>query len=164
MSRKKAKLSVLLLLCIGLTGLQAQEAVPTTGGNASGSGGTVSYTIGQVAYTSSGEVAEGVQQAYEISFIPGSNKAIDIALKCSVFPNPVTNFLKLQIENFYLDKNLTYYLYSMDNKLITTKKIDSYETLISMENLAPAIYYLQVVQTKNGSSIQRIKTFKIIKN
>jgi len=40
----------ILLFCIGID-LQAQEAVSASSGNAAGSGGTVSYTIGQVAYT-----------------------------------------------------------------------------------------------------------------
>lgn len=31
--------------------LQAQNAIPSLGGNASGSGGTASYTTGQVVYT-----------------------------------------------------------------------------------------------------------------
>ena len=31
--------------------LLAQETVPATGGDASGSGGSTSYTIGQVVYT-----------------------------------------------------------------------------------------------------------------
>ena len=54
--------TVLLLLSIGA--LQAQEAVLSAGGNATGNGGSVSYSIGQVAYTASGTngtVTQGVQ-------------------------------------------------------------------------------------------------------
>lgn len=50
MYKKKVKLCILLLSGLGLAGLQAQEAVPATGGNASGSGGTVSYSVGQIVY------------------------------------------------------------------------------------------------------------------
>jgi len=39
MKYKKLKLSVILLLGLGLTGLQAQTSINATGGNASGSGG-----------------------------------------------------------------------------------------------------------------------------
>ena len=56
----------LLFLLIGIQQLQAQDAIANSGGNATGSNGTVSYTVGQVAYTSqtgaSGSVAQGVQQ------------------------------------------------------------------------------------------------------
>lgn len=70
MRNKKLKLSALLLLGLGLTGLQAQESVNATGGNASGSGGSASYSVGQVVYTTNtgtnGTVAQGVQQPFEI--------------------------------------------------------------------------------------------------
>jgi len=36
------------LLGLGLTGLQARENIYTTGGNSSGSGGSVSYSVGQL--------------------------------------------------------------------------------------------------------------------
>jgi hypothetical protein len=51
MKHKKAKLSAVLLFWLGITGLQAQATVSTTGGNASGIGGSVSYSVGQVFYT-----------------------------------------------------------------------------------------------------------------
>ncbi|MDD2634269.1 MAG: hypothetical protein PHW82_02085 [Bacteroidales bacterium] len=66
MRHKRLKLSAILVLGLGITGLQAQESVNTTGGNALGSGGSVSYSAGQVIYTNntgtSGSVAQGVQQ------------------------------------------------------------------------------------------------------
>ena len=73
MKHKKVKLSV-LLLGLGLT-TQAQEVTTTTGGNASGSGGTVTYSVGQIVYATNtgtnGSVAQGVQQTYEISIVLG---------------------------------------------------------------------------------------------
>lgn len=47
---KKLKLSAFLLLGLGLTGLQVQETIPGSGGNASGSGGMACYSVGQVVY------------------------------------------------------------------------------------------------------------------
>jgi len=53
-----------------MIGLQAQETIPASGGKASGSGGTASYSFGQVVYTTytgtNGLVAQGVQQPFEI--------------------------------------------------------------------------------------------------
>lgn len=75
MRHKRLKLSAVLLLGLGLTGLQAQTSVNATDGDVSGSGGSVSYSVGQVVYTThtgtSGSVAEGVQQPYEISVVTG---------------------------------------------------------------------------------------------
>lgn len=67
MKHKIVQVSTILLLGLGLTSLHAQESVNTTGGNASGSGGSASYSVGQVVYTSntetSGSVAQGVLQS-----------------------------------------------------------------------------------------------------
>jgi len=46
MKYKKLKLSAVLLLGLGLTGLQAQQSINAAGGNATGSGGMVSYSVG----------------------------------------------------------------------------------------------------------------------
>ena len=157
--------SIVILLGFSLTGLHAQVAIPAAGGVASGSGGTVTYTVGQIVYTTNagtaGSVAQGVQHSYEISVVPGSQEDDGIRLMCFVYPNPTSDIVKLQIENRI--ENLTYYLYNMNGKIILTNKIESKETTISMGNLVPATYFLKVVQTIPDSSIQKIKTFKIIK-
>ena len=74
----KNKTKPILLLATGLlwAGLaQAQESVNAYGGDAKGSGGTVAYSVGQIVYTThtgaTGSVAQGVQQAYEISVVTG---------------------------------------------------------------------------------------------
>lgn len=60
---------------------QAQESANTAGGDISGSGGSVAYSIGQVVYTthsgSLGIVAKGVQQSYEIAEV---FSALELAL------------------------------------------------------------------------------------
>ncbi|MDA3816438.1 MAG: T9SS type A sorting domain-containing protein [Prolixibacteraceae bacterium] len=166
MRYKRLKLSAVLLLGLGLTGLQAQESVNATGGNASGSGGSASYSVGQVVYTTNtgttGSVAQGVQQPYEISIVSGIEETNSIILKCSAYPNPTTDFLTLNVEN-YDNENLSYQLFDISGKLIENKKLTSNEITISMANLVSSMYFLKVVQTKHASSQQEIKTFKIIK-
>ena len=103
MRQKRLKLSTLLFLGLGLTiSVQAQKAIPASGGNATGTNGSVSYTVGQVLYTTNigtnGSVAEGVQQPYEISVVVGIEQAKDINLICTVYPNPATDLLTLEVE------------------------------------------------------------------
>jgi hypothetical protein len=159
MRHKKLKLSAVLLLGLGLTGLQAQETIPATGGNASGSGGTVSYSVGQVVYTTNtgtnGSVAQGVQQPFEISTTLGINET-SINLEMNVYPNPTTNYLILNVVE---SKGLSYQLFDLQGKLIENKKVTANNTTITMEDLPNATYFLKV--TKNS---QAVKTFKIIKN
>jgi len=142
--------------------LQAQNAIPASGGNASGGGGSASYTVGQIVYTtnsnSNGSVAQGVQQPYEISVVTAIEKAKDISLEIMVYPNPATDFIRLKIENYEV-QNLRYQLYDINSSLLHDNKIVGNETNIVMSNYVSATYFLKV--TDNNKVI---KTFKIIKN
>lgn len=162
MKHKRLKLSALLLLGLGLTGLQAQESVNATGGNASGSGGSASYSVGQVVYTTNtgtnGSVAQGVQQPYEISVVTGLEEAKGINLSVSAYPNPTTDYLTLEIKEFELS-DLYVQLYDMNGKLLQSQKITDSQTIIAMGELVPATYFVKVVQNN-----KEVKTFKIIKN
>ncbi len=166
MRHKPLKLSALLLLVFGLTGLQAQESVNATGGNASGSGGSASYSVGQVVYTTNtgtdGSVAQGVQQAFEISVVTGLEKAKGINLSVSAYPNPTTDYLTLSVDNFEIS-NLSYQIYNMQGKLLQSEKIIGNQTIIVMSNLVPATYFVKVIKTQGNASQQEVKTFKIIK-
>jgi hypothetical protein len=168
MIRKKIKLSV-FLLSLGLTA-QAQQATVSAGGTASGNGGTVSYSIGQVVYTtatgSTGSVAQGVQQAYQITAVTGIEEAKGISLEVLAYPNPTTDHLTLTVGTSisFNDQPMTYRLLDMNGKVIETQKIINDQTIIVMSNLLPANYFLTVVKTMDGKSPQEVKTFKITKN
>ncbi|MFZ4739613.1 MAG: T9SS type A sorting domain-containing protein [Bacteroidales bacterium] len=162
MRHKKLKLSSVLLLGLGLTGLQAQESTNATGGNASGSGGSVSYSFGQLISTTNtgtnGSVVQGVQQPFEISVVIGIEEATGISLSVSAYPNPTTDFLTLEVKDFELS-NLYYQLYDLQGKLLQSEKIMGKQKSIVMINLAPATYFVKVVKGD-----KEIKSFKIIKN
>lgn len=165
MTKKRLKLSALFLLGLGLTGIQAQEiheTIPATGGNASGSGGTVSYSVGQIVYTNNtgtnGSVSQGVQQPYEISIVTELEETQGINLSITAFPNPTTDYLTLSIGNFDT-KNLSFHLYDINGKMIQECKINVSETKISMTDLPPATYFLKVTENQ-----KEVKTFKIVKN
>lgn len=162
MAHKALKISIVIVFVIGFTSLQAQSTNPASGGNASGSGGSVSYTIGQIVYTknngTNGSVAQGVQQPYEISVVTGIEEALGISLEIMVYPNPATDFVKLKIENYEV-QNLKYQLYDINGSLLQDNKIVGNETNIVMSYYMSATYFLKV--TDNNKVV---KTFKIIKN
>jgi opacity protein-like surface antigen len=166
MRKKKLKLGAILLLVLGLSNLNAQEVIPATGGNASGSGGTASYSVGQVVYTTSsgtnGSVANGVQQPFEISVVSGLPDTEGINLTLSAFPNPATDFLLLTVEG-ESDYQYTAMLYDITGKMVSSEKITTQETKIDLRQQLPATYFLKIVQPLHATS-QEIKTFKIIKN
>jgi len=98
----KLILSLIILLGITISGIYAQEAIPTSGGDASSNKGSVSYSVGQIVYSSNtatnGTVTQGVQQAYEIYVTTGIEET-GINLSVLAYPNPVINYLKLKLES-----------------------------------------------------------------
>ena len=158
MKYKKAKMSVLLFL-VGLGSLHAQESPTATGGEATGSGGIISYSVGQVIYTTNsganGSVAQGVQQPYEISTTVGIDvKTINLEL--SIFPNPTQSEITLKVEDV---EGLTYQVFDMNGKLIESKTVTKNSTLVNLENQESATYLIKV--SKDNSPI---KTFRVVKN
>ena len=158
MKQKKISFTVLLLLGMGITALQAQQSANASGGNATGIGGTSSYSVGQVAYTyNAGSSNQGVQQPYEF-FTTGIDENKDISLSMTVFPNPVQSTINLKVEGRNAD-NLSYVLYDVSGKQYLNQKITGALTQVPMQNLQSGSYVLQVVENQ-----KTVKTFTIIKN
>ena len=162
--RIKRLLTALLLLGLGgATSLQAQETVTTAGGEASGSGGTASYTVGQVFYTTQtgtngNTVAQGVQQPFEISVVTGIPEAKGINLSVSAYPNPATDYLTVKVENYDTDK-LQYLIFDINGKFLQQVKSTGNETNINIQDYPAANYFVKVLDNN-----REIKVFKIIKN
>ncbi len=160
MKKRTIILTMLLFAVVIIT--KAQEAIPATGGEANGSGGSVSYTVGQVVYTTgtgtNGSVTEGVQQPYEISVVTEIEEAKGINLSVSVYPNPATDYLTVKVEN-YKTANLLYQVFDINGKLLQTVKATGQETKIETSNLVPSNYFVKVLNNK-----KEIKVFKIIKS
>ena len=157
----KKKLFFFLLFGFIIPKGHSQNAVVAAGGDATGSGGKVSYSTGQIAYIyasgANGSEHQGVQQPFEISTL-GNDIFPTITLEMTVYPNPTANDITLKIAD-YSTENLSYQLVDIRGKKISNEKIINSETQISLENLNSAIYFLEV---HNQSKL--IKTFKIIKN
>lgn len=158
MKQKKTMTSIAFLLLS--LGLHAQQAITPAGSEATGTGGTASYTVGQVVYTTTGtneSVAHGVQQPYEISTTLGINETT-INLGLSVYPNPTSNYLQLKVTSEKVE-GLTYQLYDLQGIVIESKKVSNTSTTVVMENLPTATYFLRI-----SDNNQIVKIFKIIKS
>ncbi len=154
--------AILFTFAISLSTVSAQEGVIATGGNASGSVGSASYSVGQVVYTTNtganGSVVQGVQQPYEISIVTELEEAKSINLTVTAYPNPASEYLILEVKDFEIS-NLLFQLYDMNGRLLKNEKITSNQTKIVMNNLVSAHYFVKVIQNNT-----LIKEFKIIKN
>jgi len=137
----------------------SQESPTAVGGDFSGSGGNVAFSIGQVFYITTNSTtnssAQGVQQTYQIS-TNDIQEAI-ISNLCSVFPNPTADFLILQLGLY--ENSLRFELSDENGKIICNELIKNSKTEINMISQPKATYFLRVLK---GS--KQIQTFKIIKN
>lgn len=158
---KQKNITSIVLIFFSLGGVSAQSTVLTTGNEASGTGGSVSYSIGQSAYTSnsgsSGTLSQGVQQPYEISTTVGI-KVKDINLNLVAFPNPTKNSLTLNTSD-YNSENLSYQLFDLAGKLLDSKQLMNSSTEISLQEFPISTYFINILDNNT-----LIKTFRIVKN
>lgn len=139
--------------------LNAQQNTTASGGEAAGSGGTVSYSVGQIDYNylsgSNGSMNEGVQQPYELltTFVAPNNT---VATEISAFPNPASDFVTIK-----LGKEITACAEISDasGKLISKTNLSALQTNLDVKPLAAGIYFVSIISDNN-----RIKQFKLIKN
>jgi hypothetical protein len=157
---KTKKLLFILFFGIALVAHSQQSAV-VSGGNASGVGGTMSYSVGQVEFTTNtsttGSLSQGVQQPFEIQTILG-NEIPQINLIFLVYPNPTEELLTLDIGNFDFRKT-TFQLFDLNGRLLIDKKIIEGKTKIAIDRYPSATYLLNVLDNN-----KILKTFKILKN
>lgn len=151
------KFLTLLVVPFGL--MKAQTAVLATGTTAAGAAGSISYSVGQVAYSQKGgsqEVMEGVQQAYEITVLEVDNESIP-EKNVLLYPNPVRDFLYVDFgkENFHDSR---YVLFDSQGRQIKSGNLTQQKTELNMTEIPASVYIIQVFQNNRN-----IKTFKIIK-
>ncbi|MES2812021.1 MAG: T9SS type A sorting domain-containing protein [Bacteroidota bacterium] len=155
------KKTIVLFMLFCLPKMMAQQTVNASGGNATGAGGSSSYSIGQITFNeqtgAGGSINQGVQQSFEIFTLSGAEFE-SIKLEAVVYPNPTVSNVSLKISSFPLD-NLSYELFDIQGKMMRNGAITNEETVFSMESYPATIYILKI-----NSNNKELKTFKIIKN
>ena len=149
-----------ILNCLFLNVMSAQELPVSAGGEAFGEGGNASYSVGEVVYNlhegSTGSELQGVQQPYEISVI-SDVKSENILFEIKAYPNPANEFLILKM-NIELHAGVSYNLIDLNGVIIDDGPVNSNEIKISVDKLIPSTYLLKIYTKK-----KEYKTFKIIK-
>ena len=139
----------------------AQQSVNASGGDANGAGGTVAYSVGQVVYTTNGSpqgnIAQGVQHAYEIYAV--STEEIGSDLFVLVYPNPTPDVLTVQIDGISSEK-ISIEIVDLQGKRLRNEQVTESITQMDMSGLPSSTYFIHIV----GQQQQKIKTFKVIKN
>lgn len=159
------KVKIIFLLFFLISGLHAQVshiAFPAAGGNASGSGGTLSYTLGQVGGRliedpSGNTLLSGIQQPYELYIINSVDHEKLIGSAIRTYPNPANDYVILKIQD-EIEGDYSISIYDIKGELKKEKKVIQDETRILMQELLPSVYFVKVYRNK-----EIVKTFKIIK-
>jgi hypothetical protein len=162
MTKNESRPIAILLAGLLMGGFaQAQESINASGGEATGSGGTVANSVGQIVYTTnasaSGTISQGVQQAFEIFTVGIKETELNISL--SVFPNPTADNLTLHISD-YNNEKLAFQLYDTQGKMLNSGRVTTLQTQINISSLPSATYFINLVNQEN----KQIQSFKIIKN
>ena len=148
-----------LFCVIGLEG-SAQSSINTAGGDAEGIGGSVSFSVGQVTYTSNssttGKISKGVQQAYEIYSLDLAEEKQTVFL--CLYPNPTFDRIILDF-NSTESLNYTVQLTDIQGRLLQQIQIHKNNSEIDLIDLPSASYFIVLTQEKSV-----IKTFKIVKS
>ncbi|WKK73512.2 T9SS type A sorting domain-containing protein [Marivirga salinae] len=148
------------LVFFALEELKAQESMNTSGGDANGTGGTVSFSVGQLMYSTAsgtnGTVEQGIQQLNIISSVVSGIENSGIQIKSTAYPNPTSTDLKLEVDNL---NGFLYQLFDIKGNIIHTQHVRGKSVIIDMKDFPQAIYILNVI-----SSGSLVKKFKIIKD
>lgn len=146
--------------------LFAQESSCTSGGIATGSAGSVTYSVGQIIYSLNCGIIGSAAQALAVEEMEDSLAATTTGLNenfgkidVAVFPNPASNFLIISTTGINSQEDLTYSLFDQNGILIKSGAVSESETSIDVSNLAAASYFLHVTDKHN-----KINKFKIHKN
>lgn len=140
------------------------ETFNSSGDDATGDSGSVTYSIGQVFYTYIGEsiynVAQGVQQDELSITLSTEENSTEPKAEIFIFPNPTTDYVSINMEGYESDgRQRSYQLYDLQGRLLKQDTVIQTETQINVTDLRSAIYLLQVYVDNKV-----LKTFKIVKN
>lgn len=138
----------------------AQSSPVAAGGDVSGAGGSLSYSIGLIDYRqfdeTSGTLYEGVQQPYELFSVGLEEWDSNVAI--SAYPNPMTSQLTIAFPDEVLE-NMRFTMTDESGRVIQNGLLDEKETVIDVLALARANYFLTVYRKD-----QSVRVYKLVKN
>ncbi|MEO7175441.1 MAG: T9SS type A sorting domain-containing protein [Saprospiraceae bacterium] len=153
----------LLVAAISLllsTAAFGQSGLVSSGGNGTGAGGKISFSIGQVLDQSSNSatksISEGVQQPFEIQISTGV-KLGNLPFEVSVFPNPSSSEIQiLRSSDQYQSAQASFY--DLSGHLLLQQEMTESTTKINLQPFPAGIYTLRISLKYYGE-----QTFQVVK-
>lgn len=135
----------------------AQFATLAGGGEGSGPGGTVSFSVGQLVVESTedseGSISPGVQQTYESNVVFINEVSLNTV---KVFPNPTTHFIELSFDTPF---NGSLVVYDLNARVVLEQRVNESTKVIDAQSWSAGTYMIQLFDEVGTFSIH-----KIIKN
>lgn len=152
---------LIVFYCFVLSNISfSQETINADGGDANSGSGSISYSIGQMVYSStensSGSINEGIQQPFEI-FTTGITVKAKTNFLFNIYPNPTKNSITLLTKKFG-NESIFYRLWDNSGRSLLNDKISNEITVIEMSEFPSGNYILTV-----SSINQQLQTFHITK-
>ena len=155
MKNQRIKIYTISVFLISATLGFAQSNTAAAGGDASGSGGSVSYTVGQIDYNNIDAGVfnsnEGVQQPYEFY---GNTGVDEMILITQLYPNPTTG----QIQIITKEKGLSYRIHDNAGRIVQKGAINENTSTLDLSSFAAGTYLLEI--NKDSNNIQKVKIIK----
>lgn len=146
-----------LILCTQL--VSAQKAISSAGANVASISGNMSFSVGQIDYTNTGNAAtisQGVLQVYNrlpITYVFN----IDNSNTIQAWPNPVSTNLFIKIDGKPV-ADVSYQVLDLNGQLVENNRIVSSNTIINMLKYPAGIYVVNIFYSN-----KKTVGFKIIK-
>ena len=159
------KLYAVLLLGLGLTGLQAQEVVTTAGSHGETTSGSLSWTVGEPVIETITDGTNTLTQGFQQSrlTVTAINDLKVPGIEMSVYPNPTNSFLFIEVKTDK-QRDLLLSLFDLNGKLILQKRMTGNKQTIKMQNYKSGTYILKVMEAKDSTDAKFcVSTFRIIK-
>ena len=153
----------LTLTCLVSLNLTGQTSVNTCGGDGTGNGGSVAFSIGQVFFQVVEDpqisFSEGVQQAFEISIVDGIEEEDPLSFVISAFPNPTMDVLHIELKDEFTG-SVMFQVHDAIGNLIQEGEVSTSKFTIQTTDWSGGAYYLHVYNTDSlqSSTLKFIKT------
>jgi len=154
---KKSILPLVLLMSCGFCSF-AQNAISSTGGHFKTTGGSTSFTVGQVAYVlkkgNGSYLNEGVQQVYTKKTTPVEE--LVYLKEVQLYPNPTQETMTLILSSKE-DVQVRYTIMDYLGKEIKNGNILSEKSEISLRDLPASNYFISLKSKKENRIFKMVK-------
>ena len=147
----------ILLFMFSFVGFQlmAQSSTVCSGGEGSGPGGSVSFSIGQLVVESTidseGSISPGVQQTYESASVYVNESLFDNTLV--LYPNPTTQFIEMDFGKIFTGQVM---IFDAAGNVILNQNVNTIECRIDAAGWSSGLYMVHVVKDNESVAVHSV--------